>query len=317
LGEQFLRLAQEQDDSALLLTGHWLLGTPLCWLGEFVRAHEHFERNRALYDPAQHHDLAFHYALDPGSASRAYTACTLWTLGYPDQALRRGQEARVLAQQQAHPFSLTYVQLLVALASWLDRAWHSISDHTETLLAVAIEHGFPIWILAGTFMRGCALAALGQWDEGLAQMLQGQAAWRPTIFGGLYPVMLADAYGKMGRFEDGLMVLNEAQDAMATSGCRFMEAETYRLKGEFLLALPESNVSEVELCFHQAITIAQNQSAKSWELRAATSLAQLWQSQGKRKEASDLLAPVYTWFTEGFDTADLIDAKALLDELGV
>jgi class 3 adenylate cyclase/predicted ATPase len=315
LGEQFLRLAGRQEDPALQLTGHWLLGTPLVWLGELTAAHTHFKESIALYDPRQHRRLAFRYGLDPGSASQGYMAYTLWALGYPDQALWWSHKALTLAQEVAHPFSMAYVRLLIALLHSRRREGQATYDRSEATLVLSTEHGFPIWILLGTFMRGYALVMLGQGEEGIAQMRQHQEAWRATVMGPVFLLLLADAYGTVDQPETGLMVLAEARDARETTGHRLLKPEAYRLQGEFMLAQPDANLWEVETCFRQALDVARRQQAKALELRAAMSLAWLWQQEGKRAEAYDLLTPIYGWFTEGFDTADLQEAKALLDEL--
>ncbi len=185
-------------------------------------------------------------------------------------------------------------------------------------MALSREHEFSELLVRGTHLQGWALAMRGQGEEGIAQMRQSPDAYG-TIgseqFRPYFLALLAEAYGKVEQSEAGLTVLAEALVYVDNTGRRFYEAELYRLKGDLLLSLSTDNQAEAEACFHQALDIARNQQAKSWELRAATSLARLWQQQGKRQEAYDLLAPVYDWFTEGFDTADLRDAKALLAEL--
>jgi predicted ATPase len=318
LGELFLDLAQGLVVTALSLTGHWLLGSPLLLLCVVVSAHDLIERSISLYDPIQHHSLAFRYGLDPGSASSAYTAMTLWVLGFPDQALRRSLEALTLAQERTHPFSLGYVLHIVACLACLRRDWSSASEYVDTGLTLAHEHGFPAWLLFGSLLQGWTRVGQGQLDVGITQQQENLATFQATGTELLMPwllIELADAHKKAGRPDEGRLLLGEALDNMSRTEQRFWESEVYRLQGECLFALPVPDTSKAESCFQRAISIAQNQSAKSWELRAATSLAKLWQGQGKRQEAYDLLDPVYSWFTEGFDTADLIDAKALLDEL--
>ena len=189
-------------------------------------------------------------------------------------------------------------------------------ERAEATISLAKEQGFPQWKAAGSIVHGWVLAQQGQAQEGIGQIHQGLTAWRATgaeIGQPYYLALLAEAYGTMGQPEAALVVLVEALTLVDNTGERLYESELYRLKGELLLQQSSDNHLEAETCFHHAIAIAQKQSAKSWELRAATSLARLWQQQGKRQEAHDLLAPVYYWFTEGFDTADLKDAKALLD----
>jgi len=315
LGEQFLRLAGRQDDPALRLTGHWLLGTPLVWLGEVAEARMHFEQSIALYDPQQHRSLAFRYGLDPGSASQGYLAYTRWALGYPDQSVQWSQRALALAQEVAHPFSLAYILFIAASLHCLRREGQAAYDWTEALLALSREHGFSIWSLLGTAMRGYALVLLGRGEEGIAQMHHRQDAWRATIVGPLYLLWLAEACGKTGQLETGLMLSAEAREAMEATGHRLLEAEAYRLQGELLLARPDAGLVDVETRFRHALEMARRQGTKALELRAATSLARLWQRQGRRAEACQLLADIYGWFTEGFDTADLQEARALLEGL--
>ena len=183
---------------------------------------------------------------------------------------------------------------------------------------LAMEQGFLLTTARGAVLRGWALVQQGQAQAGIEQIQQGLRAYRATgaeQARSYWLALLAEAHNVIGQPEAGLTVLAEALILVDSSGERFYEAELHRLKGELLLQQNSDNQAEAESCFQQAIAIAQNQQAKSWELRAATSLARLWQQQGKRQEAYDLLAPVYNWFTEGFDTADLKDAKMLLDEL--
>ena len=193
-----------------------------------------------------------------------------------------------------------------------------VRERTEELRMVATGQGFASEGAYATMLEGWLLAMNGEVEEGITQLHQGLAAYQATggaVWRPIYLSMLAEAYSKGGQPAEALRSLDEALTLVNATGERVYEAELYRLKGELLLQQSSDNATEAEACFHQAITIAQSQSAKSWELRAATSLAKLWQRQGKRQEAYDLLAPVYNWFTEGFDTADLKDAKALLDEL--
>jgi predicted ATPase len=195
------------------------------------------------------------------------------------------------------------------------REGHTMHEQAETLIALSTEHGFPLWLAVGTIMRGWALATQGDRDEGMTQLYQGLSAFPGENSRTHYLALLAEAFGNVGQLEAGLCAIAETLTVVEKNGERYYEAETYRLKGELLLhhALPDAH--QAETCLHHALSVARSQQAKSWELRAAMSLARLWQSQGKRRDAHDLLAPVYEWFTEGFDTADLQDAKALLEEL--
>jgi predicted ATPase len=223
-----------------------------------------------------------------------------------------------LAQQSAHPFSLGFALALTAIFHQFCREARAAQASAEAVLSLATEQGFSLWWAYGALPHGWALANQGQAKEGIEQLTQGLTAWRATgaeLGRSCWLALLAEAHGTLGEPEAGLTALTEALALVDATGERWYESELYRLRGELLLQQSSDNQAEAETCFHHAINIAQNQQAKSWELRAATSLARLWQQQGKRQEAYDLLASVYNWFTEGFDTADLKDAKALLDEL--
>jgi predicted ATPase len=245
-------------------------------------------------------------------------AHTLWCLGYPAQAVRRSQEALALAQALAHAHSLATAQHWAAWLHQRRRDVPAVREQADALLPLATAQGFPVWVGSGIFWQGWALAVLGQGEAGLAQMRQGISAvwatraelWRPF---GL--VLLAEAAGHVGEVEEGLRLLAEALDALGTNAQGDMRVEAYRLRGELLLRQAAPEAVQAEACFQQALDTARRQQAKSWELRAAMSLSRLWQRQGKRDEARELLAPIYSWFTEGFDTADLQEAKTLLEEL--
>jgi predicted ATPase len=279
----------------------------------------HLVQGIALYDPQQHRASAFLYGEDPGVVCRCYAARALWYLGYPDQGLVRSHEALTLAQQSAHPFSLGFALSFAAAFRLLRREGHTAQEYAEASISVATDQGFPYWRARGSLLRGRALASQGQAQEGIEQIHQGVIALRATGAEAGRPywlALLAEAHGMMGQPEAGLAALAEALTHVDTTGERLNESELYRLQGELiLLQQSPDNHTEAETCFHHALEIARAQEAKSLELRAATSLARLWQQQSKRQEAYDLLAPVYEWFTEGFDTLDLKDAKALLDEL--
>jgi len=219
----------------------------------------------------------------------------------------------------AHPFSLVDTLYESAQLHASRQEWQTAQAHAEAMLALATEHGFARYVAIGAFFQGAALAMQGQGMGGIAQMHQGLAAVRATgvvisIPGHL--AWLAEAYGQVGQVAEGLHLLAEALAMVDTSGGRRHEAELHRLHGELLLRQAVPDAPAAEACFQRALDVARCQQAKSWELQAAMSLSRLWQRQGKRAAARDLLAPIYGWFTEGFDTADLQEAKALLAELG-
>ena len=260
------------------------------------------------------------YSLDPGALCLSRASWVLWLLGYPDQALRRSQETLVLARALAHPHNLIIRQTCAAMFHLFRRESQAAQAQVEAAMTLSTEHASRQYQAGRHILQGWFLAEQGHGAEGVAQMQQGLAAYRATgaeLYRPYYLALLAEGYGKGGQAEEGLRVLAEALAAVDSSGERCWEAELYRLKGELLLAHEDTRQTwlEAEACFHQALEVARHQQAKSWELRAAMSLARLWQRQGKRAEARELLAPVYGWFTEGFDTADLQEAKALLDEL--
>jgi predicted ATPase len=337
LGEQLLSLAQTIQDSALLLVAHWALGETLLRVGEFVACREHVEQGIVLYNPQQHRDLAFLYGVDPGVGCRDMAAASLWNLGYPDQALKRSQEALTLGHELSHPFSLGHALLFATAVHLFRREGQLAQERAEAVIALAREQEFAWWLAGGIMLRGWALAEQGQTEEGIMQVRQGLAAGQATGAGLERPTLLAalaETHGKAGQVEEGLNLLDEATALMCKTGQRNCEAELYRLKGE--LTLQQFNVqgskfkvpsiqhptpstqaeAEAEAYFHKAINIARTQQAKSLELRAMMSLSRLWQQQGKRDEARRMLAEIYSWFTEGFDTKDLQEAKALLEELG-
>jgi predicted ATPase len=247
----------------------------------------------------------------------SFAAWTLWFLGYPDQGLVQNDEAVILAQQIDHPFSLCVALINAALSHQYRQEGQAAQERADAAITLATAQGFPLWRAVGSLMRGWALAHQGQVKEGIEQINQGLIALRATgaeMRRPYFLALLAEAHGTLGEPEAGLKVLVEALVHVEHTGDRYYEAEIHRLKGELLLQQHLDNQAEAEACFHKALDIARSQQAKSFELRSATSLARLWQQQGKRQEAHDLLAPVYGWFTEGFDTADLKDTKALLDE---
>jgi len=243
---------------------------------------------------------------------------TLCVRGYPDQALHQGQEALRLALVLADPHTLTVALDWVAWLHQFRREGPATQALAETAMTISSEHGIVHQLVLENILRGWALAMQGQEEAGIAQMRKGLAAWGALGEENQRPyqlLQLAEIYGTMGQAAAGLHVLAEARVVIPHGEGRFFAAELSRLEGELLLACSPEHHAEAETCFRQALAIAGHQQARSLELRAATSLARLWQQQGKRAAAYDLLAPVYGWFTEGFDTADLQDAKTLLDEL--
>lgn len=318
LGEQSLTVAHQQHDSALLLGAHRALGTTLFFQGEFVQSQEHLAQGIALYDPHQHRSLAFLYGHDLSMVCFSYAGLGLSIRGYAEQALARMHESSTLAQELSHPHSLAFSIAMETVLYQHRREVQAVQDQIEALIELSNAYSFPYRLAHGHILDGWTLAKRGQAEEGIAEIRHGIAAYQATgaeVVTPWYLSLLAEAYENAGQIDEGLRTLAEALTRVDHTGECWCEAELYRQKGELLLADAEENSSEAEACFHKAIEIARYQQAKLWELRTTTSLARLWQSQGKCQQAYDLLAPVYEWFTEGFDTADLIDAKALLGEL--
>jgi predicted ATPase len=318
LGEQLYRLAQREAAPTPRLEAHDALGSTLFHLGEYATAQTHLEQGIALTDPTVQRALALRHDVAPGVTCLAYAANILWCLGFPAQAVRWAQEALALAQTLAHPYSLVFAQYWAALLHHRRREAPAVQAQAEVLVTLATAQVFPLWVGLGTCWHGWALAMQGQCEAGMAQMRQGLAVVLAAGYMLARPlclVLLAEAAGHIGQVEEGLRLLTEALAAFETSGRGDLLAETYRLQGELLLRQATPDAAQAEVCFQQALGIARRQQAKSWELRAATSLSRLWQQQGKRDEAHALLAPLYGWFTEGFDTADLQEAKALLEAL--
>jgi predicted ATPase len=319
LGETLLRLAQHADAPALAVIAHHALGLTWLYLGALPAARLHLEEGIARYTPDQRRATAFRMGPDPGVFCRIYAAATLWLLGYPEQALANLHDALALAHELSHPYSLALARCWAAMVSQFRQDVPTVHEQAEATVALATAQGFPQWVAQGTSLRGWALAMQGQGEEGLAQVCQGIAAYRATgaALGVPYAcTVLADVCDHLGHPDDGLQALAEAHTLMEQQEERWWEAEVCRLRGVLLLRQPGTPQAEAETWLQRALDIAHHQGAKSLELRAAMSLSRLWQQQGKRTEAHELLAPAYGWFTEGFDTADLQEAKALLEELG-
>jgi predicted ATPase len=317
-----LTLAQGQDDRALQVGAHLALGETLYLLGEPASARENLEQGWALYD-VQLHRFEDWPGAHPAVRCLTYGAWALWLLGYPDQALHRSREGLTLAQELSHPYSLAVTHYNTGFLHQWRRDPQATLTQAEAAMTLATEQGFTYLAAAGKFFQGAAWAALGRGGEGVPFMRQGLAAHQATgtqLALPCYFAVSAEEFGKIGEVEEGLATLAEALRLVGRNGERSCEAELHRLKGELTLqSRVRSSVSgaqnEAEKCFRRALDIARHQQAKSWELRVAMSLARLWQQQRKGNEAHKLLAEIYGWFTEGFDTGDLKEAKALLEEL--
>ncbi|HSA80462.1 MAG TPA: AAA family ATPase, partial [Geminicoccaceae bacterium] len=319
LAEQLVEMAKGRGDSGLDLAAHRSLGYTLNYRGELEASRSCLEQVITSYDPAVHGGYAFrHGGADPGSGAMSIAAWTYWALGYPDQAVGQYGDGLALAQKLAHPLSEVWALTSAAVVHQLRGEPEATLKHAEAAAGIAVERGFALYVAWTGVLRDWALGERETSAEAIAEMRQGLDASRATGADLLVPywlALLAYVHGRLGQAEEGLAAVTEALDEVARTGERFCEAELQRLKGQLLLASDAANQPEAEACFHKAIEIARAQKARSWELRAATSLARLRRDQGKPEAARKLLAPVYDWFTEGFDTADLKDARALLEEL--
>ena len=320
VAEQMLTLAHRGPNPNSLLTAELMMGAVLHLVGELALAREHLERSTVPRPFEMRKGFNFYHCQMYG---RCYTANTLWMLGYPDQPVQKIDEALRLAQELGSPFVLAEALGDAALVHLLRKEGQRAQVRAEQCLALSTEHAFVSHRALATERRGEALAQQGRVEEGVALMREGLAAYQAigaTIARSNYLTRLAEAYGKVGWAAEGLSLLTEALTHVDKTGERFYEAELYRVKGELTLQSrvqgPQFTVEEkAEGCFLKAIEVARQQHAKSWELRATTSLARLWQSQGRKAEAWPMLGEIYGWFTEGFDTKDLQDAKTLLQEL--
>ena len=326
LAQRFTRVAAGTEDAASLLPAHFVLGYSAFRIGRFAVARQHLEQGIALRDTWQHQpkpleSLLYRLAAngqDPRVGCVSWLAWVLWHLGYPDQALMQSQKAVTLAQEQALPTSEAAARYFAAAVSRSRRESQAVLENADRVIAIATDRESPHWLASGIFLRGWALAEDGQWDDGIAQMQEGIERWRTLGNDHLgQPLMLlAEACSKAGRATEGFRLLSSVVPLIAQSAERWWEAERYRIEGQLILRAHDVGMeTEAENCFRQALAVAQEQQAKSLELRAAISLARLWKEQGKTTEARHLLTEIYAWFTEGFETGDLQDATALLQEM--
>ncbi len=314
---EFLRaLADDKGDVAAEVDAELCAGLTALYRGRFRNAHEYLRSGAQNYDPEQHRSHSLHAGVDLGVGCVAYHARTLWFLGYPDQAVARGEEAISLAQ--AAGLSLTLTQAL----GMLGIVRQARRDHTSTMRWIqktiehSAEHGHSYWIVLGDILRGWLLAQTGEPMEGAKLISLGLANYRATgarLGESWFYLMLADAYEKNGQFSEALAQISNALEHIRETEEEYYAAEVHRIKGELLLVGGKAAHAEVEVCFRRALEIADRQDAKGWELRAAMSMAKLLITTGRGKQGRNVLEPVYSWFTEGISTLDLQEAKALLE----
>jgi predicted ATPase len=314
----FLSSAQLQPSSGPLLVGHRILAQSLIYSGDYRAALAHVETAASLYQPDEHRDSAFHYAQDIGVSGFAILSWALWHRGYPDQSARGAERAVAYSRELGHAPTLALALSLAGMAAVFARDVATVYAHSNDCVILASEHGLGYWAPRGRILQGWAEAQKGEATTGIARIRDGLAAAEATgarMSAPLYLTLLAEALALAGKIEEALAALDDALAQAAASGARGWDAEIHRLRGELTGRLQHPDQAKAEDPFRTALAIAREQGTRGYELRAATSLARLWLEQGRQTGARDLLAPVYGSFTEGFDTADLKDAKALLDEL--
>jgi predicted ATPase len=317
LGEQLLRWAKHRQDAVLFLTAHQLIGTALWFMGNFGIAQEHFEQGISYYDPQQHRSYIRLTDEDQGVICLSYMAWNSWLLGYPERSLDLSRKALTLARNLSHPLSTVFALSYAAILHIYHREPRKVQEQANAAIAIATEKGFVFWTAFAEMFLGWALSAQGQREEGLALIRKSVADWQATgakLGGTQFLALLAEAYGKNEDIETGLNVVSEALAVIQKNEERFGEAELNRIKGELLLMQGEDE-AEAENSFTQGIEISKRQRAKSLELRSSISLGRLWQTQGKHKDAKRVLTEICNSFDEGFDTADLKEARSLLEML--
>ncbi|WP_375783956.1 adenylate/guanylate cyclase domain-containing protein [Bradyrhizobium sp. Pha-3] len=318
LAAQFLRRAEEQKAATQQMLGHRLVGVSQATVGNLPEALAHFDRAIASYDPVEHRQLAAQFGQDIRIAALCYRSWIRWMLGYPDAALVDAKSAVSEAREVGQGVPLMYSLYFTSYALIHCGEYEAAKMQLDELVPLATEKNAAQWRGGGIMHRGCIQALTGKASDAIATIPSGIAAWQSSgsvVFVPWYVSHMARACGELGRLDDARRHIDDALKAIETTGETWCESDVRRTAGEIALLGPEPDVCKAEAHFARALAVAQEQKAKSWELRAATSLARLWRDRGDHKEASQLLAPVYNWFGEGFETLDLKQAKRLLHEL--
>jgi class 3 adenylate cyclase/predicted ATPase len=318
LAAECLALAEKQGTMVPLMLGHRLMGTSLMCTGAIAESRAHYDRAIAIYEPAKHRALAARFGQDMRVATLSYRSLALWLLGFPEAAGRDAEQALMEAREIGQAATLMYALFHTSFTHMWCGNYAAASAEANELVPLGDERGSLFWGSLGILVQGCALALTGKASDAVDVITSGIIARRSTAATALEPFLLsylAGAHGELDNFDDALCCIREAMTKVETTKERWFEAEIKRVAGEIALMLPDPDATQAEEYFERALAIARGQQAKSWELRAAMSMARLWRDQGKRQQAHDLLAPVYGWFTEGFDTLDLKEAKALLEQL--
>jgi predicted ATPase len=318
LAAQFLALAEKQGATVPLMVGHRLMGTSLLQMGDISESRRHADRTIALYDPAEHRPLAMRFGQDVRVAALSFRSLALWTLGYPEAALADAEQALKDAREIGQAATLMYTLTCTLVIRVYFGNYAATSALVGEVVALADKTGAAFWRAQGMLAQGRLLVLTGKASDAVQMIAGGIAMVRSTgatIWLPFFESYLAGAYAELGQFDDAWCCIDEAVSSVEPPCERWYAAEINRVAGEIALLSPQPDAAKAEAYFERALAVARGQQAKSWELRAATSMARLWLDQGKRDAARDLLAPVYGWFTEGFDTPDLKEAKAMLGEL--
>jgi predicted ATPase len=318
LAAEFLDLAEKRGATAPLMIGHRLMGMSLQHTGDIAQGRAHYDRGVALYDQTEHRPLASRFGQDIKVAILCYRSWAQWILGYPDVALADADCALKDAREIGQAATLMYALNVTSWFHMLCRDFVQVSAKANELIPLADEKGAKLWKALGVLNQGCSLVVTGKASDAVAKLTLGINAYSATgstIWLPYYQSYLARALSGIGQFGDAWHQIVEAMTGMEKAKEKWCEAELKRVAGEIALMSPERDGARAEAYFESALAVARKQQAKSWELRAAMSLARLWRDQGKVQQARELLAPVYGWFTEGFDTRDLKEAKTLLEEL--
>jgi predicted ATPase len=318
LAGQFLALAEKQGTSGARTVAHRLMGTSLLCTGSPAESRNHYDRALALYDPQEHRPLAIRFGQDPKVSILCFRALALWLLGYADAALQDAEDALRHARSINHAASLMFSLGILCLTRAFCGDHAAAKSQADELAALAEEKGALFWKALGLMDQGWLSGLAGEASGAVHMISSGMAAWRSTgatMFAPFYLSCLASLHAELGHFDDARRSSDEAATTVEATMERWCEAEIHRIAGEIALKSPESDAAMAESCLQRALEVARAQRAKSWELRAAMDTARLWRDRGQRRKARDLLAPIYGWFTEGFDTLDLREAKALLKEL--
>jgi class 3 adenylate cyclase/predicted ATPase len=316
LSSQFMALAEQRREAVPLMIGHRLLGNSLMLTGDIANSRAHYDQAFALYDPAKHRPLAMRFGQDVGVSIFVYRALAQWMLGYPDAAVADADRAMDDARESGHAGTLMYAQFHTSLTNILCGRYAAANTQANEVVRLADEKGAALWKALGMMQKGCVLDLSGKVSEAIEMINSGITTYRSTRSAVYLPIFLSHlskAYAKLEQFDDAWRCIGDALSAVERTKERWYEAEVNRIAGEIALKLPQLGSWLGETYFERALTVARAQQAKSWELRAAVSLARLWHNQGIRERARALLASVYGWFTEGFDTDDLKQAKALLE----